>query len=296
MKKNLWKFLTLFFVAASVLVAARISTNIFKIGNKTGENINIEFDIGIGTANPKIRWDDSSSTIRFANDGVSFTDFGISNTVATINASEGAGTTVLTSADARIQVVTLTANRVYRLPSTNIAAGEVWSFESSSDFELSFESSDTTTIFSDMTTSPNTANGINPTFRIGRVVLMALAAAPTTPGEWKVVNVEEGFYKDVDNGFTGGRVKFVRHNLECTIWPDGEDPLTWASATAVISSAGFVFDRFRPNYVATGSYNWVAPQELSITAAGAFRIESSPATTTYANGGGRGPGMTYFVD
>jgi hypothetical protein len=75
MKKNFWKFLTLFLVSVSVLVAARITTNLFKIGNKTAENIDIEFDIGNGTTNPKIRWDNSGSALSFSDNGTSFKDF-----------------------------------------------------------------------------------------------------------------------------------------------------------------------------------------------------------------------------
>ncbi len=59
------------FVLSLVLLGAKISTNILKIGNKVAEDIIIEFDIG-ASPNPAIRYNNSAGIIEFSHDGAQF--------------------------------------------------------------------------------------------------------------------------------------------------------------------------------------------------------------------------------
>jgi len=65
---------------------------------------------------------------------------------ANVRASEGAGTTILTTADNRYQIFNLSAARTCSLPTTGVAAGDVWEIEnqaalSSTDNSLNIQSS-----------------------------------------------------------------------------------------------------------------------------------------------------------
>lgn len=58
-----------------LLVGAKITTDVLKVGNGTGEDITIEFDIGSAN-NPVIKWDDAGGVLKFSNDGTNFFDVG----------------------------------------------------------------------------------------------------------------------------------------------------------------------------------------------------------------------------
>ena len=67
--------------AAAVLLAAtvatgqeRISKNKLYLGSGTNSNKDIEFDIGLGANNPKLRVDIAGPTVQFSDDGTSFLD------------------------------------------------------------------------------------------------------------------------------------------------------------------------------------------------------------------------------
>lgn len=61
---------------ATFLIAAKITTDNFKIGRKTAEDISIEFDKGLGTSNPQILWDNAADKLKFTNDGTNLFEFG----------------------------------------------------------------------------------------------------------------------------------------------------------------------------------------------------------------------------
>jgi hypothetical protein len=59
-----------------LLMGAKITTDSLKIGNKIGEDISIVFDIGNGSLNPLVRWNNATGAIQFTNDGANFFDVG----------------------------------------------------------------------------------------------------------------------------------------------------------------------------------------------------------------------------
>ena len=102
--------------------------------------------------------------------------------IGNIRASEGAGTdTSLTGTSNRKQILNITADRTYRLPSSGVAAGDTFEFVNDNAFFASFESSDTTAMG-----RTNTDNALDPSIRNGTVWLTALQASPTAPGHWSV--------------------------------------------------------------------------------------------------------------
>ena len=74
--KNFLSFISLFILSASVLIAAKIGTDILIIGNKAAEDVAIEFDVGSGANNPLIKWNNASNALQFTNNGVNFFDIG----------------------------------------------------------------------------------------------------------------------------------------------------------------------------------------------------------------------------
>ncbi|MGZ6369105.1 MAG: hypothetical protein ACXWPM_00090 [Bdellovibrionota bacterium] len=52
------------------------SENKVKIGDSSAANKTIELNVGAGAANPKMQWNQASSTLQFANDGTNFKDLG----------------------------------------------------------------------------------------------------------------------------------------------------------------------------------------------------------------------------
>lgn len=99
---------------------------------------------------------------------------GISASIASnVRASEGAGTTVLTSSDLRSQIFNLSANRIVRLPSTGVPQGDTWEIINPNPFQLIIKANDSTNIVK--------------TWGAG-YVLKALIANPLTATDWVVVS------------------------------------------------------------------------------------------------------------
>lgn len=63
-------------------------SNKLKLGDGAASDKTIEFNKGLTTANPKLKWNNSTSKIQFSNDGTTFTDIG-SGTGSSGNASIG---------------------------------------------------------------------------------------------------------------------------------------------------------------------------------------------------------------
>ena len=108
----------------------------------------------------------------------------IENQVAVIQSADANKT--LTSTDKRRQIFTgPTTSRDCTLPTTGIVAGETWTIENTSAFDLVIKSSNGSAL-----TIANGAN-IDATMRNGYARLVALVATPTTPAHWRVAQVEE---------------------------------------------------------------------------------------------------------
>jgi hypothetical protein len=127
---------------------------------------------------------------------------------ANVRASEGAGTTTLTSTDSKWQIFNLSAARTVVLPSSGIKAGDVIRFENKGAFDLSFQSSALTAM-----TIANSSN-LDPTINVGNVVFVALVDSPTAPAHWRVTEVYEYFtYSTIFNFNLGGSTPSVTVEL-----------------------------------------------------------------------------------
>ncbi len=170
--------------------------------------------------------------------------------VANIRASEGAGTTVLTVADKKFQIFTLSASRTVRLPTTSILAGEVWEIENKSAFELIVQSSASTEM-----TVANGAN-IDATIQNGRVRLIALQNAPTDPAHWYVDSILEKEYTHSSTWVFDGTGSANSASFSQKITRDNNKIIMsseWITATAAGGNSGqlslnsAIPVRFRPN-------------------------------------------------
>lgn len=140
--------------------------------------------VGVPDATPARSGVVTTSLQNFA--GPKVAQDGISN-VANVRASEGSGTTTLTSSDNRHQIFNLSAARTCVLPTTGIVKGEEFVIENQAAFDLTIQSSNGTEI-----TSAGGSN-MTATHQKGNCVLVALQAAPTTPAHWRVKYVEDEF-------------------------------------------------------------------------------------------------------
>lgn len=106
-------------------------------------------------------------------DGSAFVSVGGSSSSNSFNirASEGAGTTTLTSSDNNNQRFNLSADRTVVLPSTGVAQGEVWVMLNPNQFRLTIEASDN----SDIVWSWG-----------DQVELVALISTPVASTDWAV--------------------------------------------------------------------------------------------------------------
>jgi len=68
------KKLVILFIISAFVMGASITTNKLKIGKKVNQDITIEFDIGNGSLNPFVRW--NQTDIVFTNDGVNINSLG----------------------------------------------------------------------------------------------------------------------------------------------------------------------------------------------------------------------------
>lgn len=97
----------------------------------------------------------------------------IGGSSSNIRASEGAGTTTLTSSDKNTQVFDLTASRIVKLPSAGVKAGDPWTIINPNAFALSIQSSN--------------ANGIITSFG-SETTITALVDTPVASSDWKVTS------------------------------------------------------------------------------------------------------------
>lgn len=111
---------------------------------------------------------------------------GGSTYAANLRASEGSGTTTLTSSDNYHQVFNLSAARTVVLPTTGVVAGQIYIIENLGAFDLTIQSSGLNTI---------------ETIQSGRAVLRSTQAAPTTAAHWRVVDFyDSGSYTGTATG------------------------------------------------------------------------------------------------
>lgn len=89
-----------------------------------------------------------------------------------VRASEGAGTTTLTSSDNQTQTFNLSADRTVKLPTTGIAKGDIWTMVNPNQFALTIQSSG--------------ANNIIKSWG-AKAVLQANVATPTAAADWTVL-------------------------------------------------------------------------------------------------------------
>lgn len=90
------------FVFASAYPAALwahgvVPSNTLKMGDGSASNKTIIFHKGAGTANPKIRWNNSTSKLQFSNDGTTFND--ISSPTVTYSTTSKTGNYTVTASD-----------------------------------------------------------------------------------------------------------------------------------------------------------------------------------------------------
>ena len=159
-----------------------------------------------------------------------------------IRPSEGAGTTTLTSTDRRSQVFNLSAARTVVLPTTGIKAGDIITLENIGAFDLTVQSSNATAL--------TVANGTNmdATIRKGKVVLIALQDAPTTPSHWKVRDVyEEVSYSDTTTGAISTTATVTLRRVNNIIHVKGHTTSATAGAAGDITVPGTNMpSRYRP--------------------------------------------------
>lgn len=111
----------------------------------------------------------------YSDDGSVLTQVGAgtASLSANIRASEGAGTTTFTAADDRIQRFDLSANRTAVLPSTGIAAGDIWEMNNPNPYILTIQADDATNILKSWG---------------AKAVLVALISTPVTFSDWAVLS------------------------------------------------------------------------------------------------------------
>lgn len=210
----------------------------------------------------------------------------------TLKTALAGGTTTLTSGSAREQLFVLSAASVVKMPTTNILDGDTFKFftGNSGNFDLSFQSSAGTAM-----TVANGAN-IDPTMnRNGRVIMVALQNAPTTPAHWQIVELYEEYD---DAATTSGAIagilsyKFTRHNKQVTF--EGVTNATNFSGTATATqylSVSAILPRMQPPFSRSFTqiilYNNVTTQlAASFTTGAELRIYRDVAGNTWVSGNG----------
>lgn len=84
-----------FIISTALAQTTTIPNNTVSIGKTGAANKIIEFNLtkSGASANPKIRWNNSSSKIQFSNDGTSFTDMGATTSTVTYGVGKYSGIT-----------------------------------------------------------------------------------------------------------------------------------------------------------------------------------------------------------
>lgn len=119
------------FVSTATAYADQTQTDKLQIGRNTNSDKVIEFRIGLGTANPKIKWESASSQVKVANDGVNFTPISASSS----NAAEISGNTTLTATQNYVANISTVA-ATWTLPSSSSVSGHVYHIYHDSDYPL----------------------------------------------------------------------------------------------------------------------------------------------------------------
>lgn len=130
----------------------------------------------------------SDTNILYRDDGSSLAPVGQGSATLAVNirASEGAGTTTLTSADQHIQRFNLTADRTVVLPSTGVSAGDLWEMINPNPYSLTIEADDNSSIVNSWG---------------DQISLVALISTPATNSDWAVVD-KSILYGRVPQGYT----------------------------------------------------------------------------------------------
>jgi hypothetical protein len=144
----------------------------------------------------------------------------------TANINTANTTVTLTASDNRYQVFTsFSTGRTVNLPTTSIAAGEVWVLANTAAFDMTVAASGGSTV---------------DTIQSGFIVLVALQAAPTTPAHWLILDFyDSGSYTATctDAVTNNATVKWVRKrgmvqmNVQQTSASAGASNVITASAT-----------------------------------------------------------------
>jgi hypothetical protein len=215
-------------------------------------------------------------------------------TPANMRAPEGGGTVVLSSADNTSQVFDLTANEIVKLPSTGVAAGEVFYLEN-------INPSSTLTPLT-LTVQAADASIIDHIDK-GHIYLMALSANPGTASAWRILDLYSFFVFETtltfNNGGSPGPLRSFlvsRHDREVTMTVG----TTAMTGTAGTGSTTLQADAALPAYYQAafaGPAMLVAVQDgaaqlAQVANPGLFRIETGtialfrdPAlSTTWPNG------------
>lgn len=232
---------------------------------------------------------------------------GLAN-IGNIRASEGSGTTTLTDADNRSQTFNLSAARTVQLPTTNIAAGDLWMISNVGAFLLTVQASAGA---GQILTVANSTN-VDASIVQGFVLLRALIATPTNASHWRVEHVEEN--DDVSMASTtfagnnGGAqssaiaIRLSRVNRQVTIHMPQLITVVPTTNSVQLVSATNLPVRFRPSTGGTPSastfaYNngafasVAAPTPsgvLDISTAGALVHGRDQPGTTYTNSANAG--------
>lgn len=215
-----------------------------------------------------------------------------------IRASEGAGTTTLTSADSRHQVFNLSASRQVNLPTTGIVTGEKVILENRTAFDLVVAASNGSEI---TLAAAGSGSSGTATIQIGKVELVALVDSPTTPADWKVIDVFEHQPSTVlsltwtGNGgiFSSTQVtpiSFIRHNSAVIAQISSIFATADATPAPFQDSVEALPTRFRPNSNryqsileyngSTGVLSSQVGAVLIFASSGLIRIGSTPSFGT----------------
>ncbi len=197
-----------------------------------------------------------------------------------VRASEGAGTTTLTSDDNRHQIFNTSATgRICVLPTANIKAGEVWVIENRGAYQAA-----EMTISALNGGSPQeltVANGCNLAASIGkgRVILEALQDSPSLASHWRVAEVTERYHYATTWSFDGGggtsssrSVACFRHNNRVTIHVDSIALATTGTGSVRLASVTAMPLRFRPDQSNVGSPSFPTPTQIGAHPAGAQTV------------------------
>lgn len=219
-----------------------------------------------------------------------FKDVSSSSSTANLRPSEGAGTLILTSSDARHQVFNLTAGKVIQLPSSGIGAGDFFIIEGRTNFDADLYASNGVYI------APANGSNLEGTVRKGTVRVVALQDTPTTPAHWHVMDLNDSGSISIAGGTNSGSgtVKYTRSQNKVTL----EFTISHSSAASTTFPAATLPTRLRP-IVAFANNIWIMsgnPQYIDrVEAASDGVISLSHLLVQTSPGGSNQTGFTGFI-